>query len=39
VVSFTPWSLYSRRKNPGARWKGGWVDLGADVDDMKKRKF
>jgi hypothetical protein len=24
---------------PGTHWRGGWVDLRADLDDLEKRKF
>jgi hypothetical protein len=27
------------RFTPGIQWLGGWVDLGAGLDDLEKRKF
>jgi hypothetical protein len=27
------------RFTPGTHWIGGWVNPGAGLDDMKKRKF
>jgi hypothetical protein len=38
VVSFTPLSLYSRKKSTGTHWIRGWVGPRADLDD-EKRKF
>ena len=26
VISFTSWLLYTRRKNPGPHWIGGWME-------------
>jgi hypothetical protein len=31
---FTP-----RVRAPGTHWIGGWVDLRASLDDLKKRKY
>jgi hypothetical protein len=40
VVSFTPWPLYFRGKNPGTRFIGSWVGLIPGVDLVaKRRKF
>jgi hypothetical protein len=39
VVSFTHLPLYTRERTPGTHWIGGRVDIRADLDDVKKRKF
>jgi hypothetical protein len=39
MVSFTHRPLYSRGKRAlGIHWIGGWVDPGAGLDDVEKRK-
>jgi hypothetical protein len=30
---------FTPERNPGTHWTGGWVDPGACLDDVKKRKF
>jgi hypothetical protein len=36
MVSFTPLSLYPRRKSPWYYWIGNWVGLRIGLDDMEK---
>jgi hypothetical protein len=37
VVSFTTLPLYPPRKIPGTHWIGGWVDSGANLDNLEKK--
>jgi hypothetical protein len=39
VVSFMPQPLYTKGKNLSTHWIGGWVDPGAGLDNVEKRKF
>jgi hypothetical protein len=32
------WPPYPKRNGPGTHYIGGWVNLGTDLDDLKKRK-
>jgi hypothetical protein len=39
VISFTPPTLYPRRKSPNTNWIGRWVGPRASLDGVEKRKF
>jgi hypothetical protein len=34
-----PGRFTSGERAPGTHWIGGWVDLGAGLDDLEKREF
>jgi hypothetical protein len=39
VISFTPRPLYTRERDRGTHWIGGWVGPRAGLDAAEKRKF